>query len=456
MQSIADELFVGNKLASGELRTPQGVRVDLREIRSPIIVFCSWGDDITPPQQALDWILDLYEHEREIVAAGQTIVYCLHQSIGHLGIFVSGKVASKEHGEFAQAMDLIDVAPPGLYEAVITGLDDQVERRELVSGDYLFRLEKRTLDDIRALGGNKPEDDLRFATAARVSEINLGLYRRFMSPAVRAVASKESAEFLRHAHPNRMRFELFSDKNLCMQTIAAWADRIRCDRHPAAADNPFAAFEREASKWIVQSLEAWTTMRDAMQEATFLGIYGSPLLQALVGLGGETSENGRRMARDLGRETAAARLAGDLLGRIEQGGLLEAGVRAMIYVRMAEGRIDERGFAALRQIAAEHKGPTVGLARFKDIVREQYLTLLTHQELALRTLPKLLPADREQRAAMLELVRRVVTAPGALPEVGRRRLEEVAALFDVGETARSGRTIPRASEPGPMESEDAA
>ena len=114
------------------------VRVDLRNIKSPIIVFCSWGDDITPPQQALGWILDLYDHEDEIVAAGQTIVYCLHQSIGHLGIFVSGKVATKEHGEFAQAMDLIDLMPPGLYEAVITGIDETVENPELVQGDYLF------------------------------------------------------------------------------------------------------------------------------------------------------------------------------------------------------------------------------------------------------------------------------------------------------------------------------
>ena len=133
MQSIADDLFVGNKLAPGELRTSTGIRVDLRNIQSPIIVFCSWGDDITPPQQALGWILDLYDHEDEIVAAGQTIVYCLHQSIGHLGIFVSGKVATKEHGEFAQAMDLIDVMPPGLYEAVITGVDETVDHPELVT-----------------------------------------------------------------------------------------------------------------------------------------------------------------------------------------------------------------------------------------------------------------------------------------------------------------------------------
>jgi hypothetical protein len=129
MQAIADQLFVGNRLAAGELRSSEGLRIDLRNIKSPIVGFCSWGDDITPPQQALDWILDLYDHEDEIVKAGQTIVYCLHQSIGHLGIFVSGKVVTKEHGEFAQSMDMIDLMPPGLYEAVITEVDDTIEHR---------------------------------------------------------------------------------------------------------------------------------------------------------------------------------------------------------------------------------------------------------------------------------------------------------------------------------------
>lgn len=456
MQSIADELFVGNNLSSGELRTPDGVRIDLREIRSPIIVFCSWGDDITPPPQALHWILDLYEHEREIVAAGQTIVYCLHQTIGHLGIFVSGKVASKEHGEFTEAMDLIDITPPGLYEAVITGLHDQVEHQELVSGEYLFHLEQRSLDDIRALGGNKPEDDQRFATVARVSDINLGLYRRFAAPAVRAMASAESAELLRHSHPNRMRFELFSDKNPFMQPIAAWAEQIRADRHPASDDNPFIALEQEASRWIVQTLDAWTTLRDAMQEAVFLGVYGSPMLQALVGLGVETPAKGRRIARDLGREAASARLASDLLGRIDQGGLVEAAVRAMIYVRMAEGRIDERTFAALKQVAEECNVPRVGLARFKEIVRDQYLMLLMNQDMALRTLPKLLPAGRGQRKAILDVVRRVVTARGALPVDSRRRLDEIETLFDVGEAAPPARRRPTAPDHGRAEDEDAA
>src|SRR6266446_3786096 len=192
MQSIADQLFVGNKLVSGELHSSNGLRVDLRNIKSPIIVFCSWGDDITPPQQALHWILDLYDHEDEIVSAGQTIVYCLHHSIGHLGIFVSGKVATKEHEEFANAMDMIDLMPPGLYEAVITGLDETVENPELVQGGYLFSLEARTLDDIRKVGGNSPEDDRAFATVARVSEITQGVYSTLMRPAVRLTSRADT------------------------------------------------------------------------------------------------------------------------------------------------------------------------------------------------------------------------------------------------------------------------
>jgi hypothetical protein len=86
--------------------------VDLRSIRSPIVVFCSQGDNITPPQQALDWILDLYENADEIRSYGQTIVYTVHETVGHLGIFVSSGVARKEHGEFSSNIDLIDALPP--------------------------------------------------------------------------------------------------------------------------------------------------------------------------------------------------------------------------------------------------------------------------------------------------------------------------------------------------------
>jgi hypothetical protein len=400
-------------------------------------VFCSWGDDITPPQQALDWILDLYDHEDEIVAAGQTIVYCLHQSIGHLGIFVSGKVATKEHGEFAQSMDMIDLMPPGLYEAVVTGVDDTVEHPELVQGNYLFSLETRTLEDIRALGGNSPEDDLRFATAARVSEINQGLYRTLMSRAARMAVTEQSAEFFRRMHPNRLRFQMFADENPLMLPIAAWAEAVRAERRPVSPDNPFLALERMVSGSIANGLEAWGKARDIMQEEIFLNTYASPWLQALVGLRADGSSPTRRGERDLAREAIAKQTAAYLEQRIDEGGLLEAAVRALIYVRLPEGKVDERGFAALKQIGAElPSAKRIGFAKFKEVVKEQYLILLLDTERAIGALPKLLSDDGRQGEEALALVRRVLASRGALPEEGSRRLERIETLFAAPPPAR--------------------
>jgi hypothetical protein len=439
MQAIADQLFVGNKLASGELHTAKGLRVDLRNIQSPITVFCSWGDDITPPQQALGWIVDLYDHEDEIVAAGQTIVYCLHQSIGHLGIFVSGKVATKEHGEFAEAMDMIDLMPPGLYEAVIGGIDATVEHLDLVQGDYLFTLEARTVEQLRSLVANSPEDDLRFATAAKVSEINQGLYRTFVSPAVRAVATEQSADFMRRLHPNRLRFGGFADENPWMQPIAACAEWVRANRQPVAADNPFLAFERLASDLIANGLEMWGKARDAIQEEVFLNTYGAPWLQATVGLRADMVAPGRRIERDLAREAAAGVMAAHLAQRTEIGGLVEATVRALLYVRLPEGKADERGVAALRRIGSElPAAKRLGLARFKELVREQFLILRLDEERAIAALPKLLPDDRRACEAALGLIHRVLETRGALPEEGSRRLQRVEALFGTA-PAKTGR-----------------
>jgi hypothetical protein len=145
------------------------------------VVFCSKGDNITPPQQALGWILDLYENVDEIRSYGQTIVYALHETVGHLGIFVSGDIAKKEHDQFSSNIDLIDTLPPGLYEAVFEAKTQDTANPNLVTGDWVMRCETRTLDDIRAIGGNDAADERRFATAARVSEINLTLTARLRS-----------------------------------------------------------------------------------------------------------------------------------------------------------------------------------------------------------------------------------------------------------------------------------
>ena len=424
MRWIADNLFVGNKLSTGEIRTSDGQRIDLRNIKSPIVVFCSWGDNITPPQQALDWVLDLYNDVSEIVANGQTIVYSLHHSIGHLGIFVSGKVAAKEHREFVSCMEMIEAAPPGLYEAVISDVGEDTANRDLVEGKYLFRLEPRTLDDIRAFGVNSPEDDRLFSAVTRLSEINLGLYRTFAEPWVRASVTEPMAEAMRAMHPHRLRFEFFSDRNPFMSAIKPVAEQVRANRKPVSADNPLLATEKQASSWITTALENWGEMRDSMTEAFFLTTYGSPLLQAMVGLGSPQDETPHRIERDLVRETAAAELRLGLDGKFEEGGVEEAVLRALIYVRRPEGGFDERGYRMLKNVRESRKSnERLSLARFREMLNEQLQLVLLDEERAVAALPKLLQTHESETRS----------ARGAAP--ARRRC---------GRAGHRGRAPPRA------------
>ena len=432
MQWIADNLFVGNKLSTGQIRTSDGLRIDLRNIKSPIVCFCSWGDNITPPQQALGWILDLYDNADEIVANGQTIVYSLHHTIGHLGIFVSGKVALKEHQEFVSCMDMIDAMPPGLYEATITEVTDKTENHQLIDGKYLFRLEARTLDDIRAFGVNSADDEKRFATVARVSEINLGLYRTFVEPWVRAVTTPETAEALRQMHPHRFRFRIFSDQNPFMRPIKAVAAEARLSREPVSPDNPFLSFERAASNWITTCLESLGEARDAMTEAMFLNTYGSPLIQAAVGLMAEPNAVPRPIERDLERESAAAELANALEHRFEAGGADEGALRALIYIRRPDGAADERGFRMLKIIRDSRKANRqLTLSQFKDMVKEQFQLVLFDEERAIKALPKLVHPGEPESDAALDALRALLVAPGPLPKEEKSRVVRVEKLLGV-------------------------
>src|SRR6201991_4006081 len=284
IQFIVDELFIGNNLAAGRIKMSDGTAVDLRKIRSPIVVFCSEGDNVTPPQQALHWILDLYADVDEIRAYGQTIVYTVHESIGHLGIFVSGGVAKKEHAEFSSNIDLIDVLPPGLYEATFEARGKETLNDELAVGQWVMRCEARTLDDIRAMGGNSPEDERRFETAKRVSAMNLAAYEKYIQPWIKSLVTPQMAEMMRNWHPLRVQYEAFSSKNPLMKGVENAAEKIEENRKPVSKDNPFLVFQEQMSKQIVHMLDSWRDSQEALSEAIFLNVYGSSALQTALGI----------------------------------------------------------------------------------------------------------------------------------------------------------------------------
>src|SRR3546814_7322041 len=52
-----------------------------------------------------------------------------------------------------------------------------------------------------------------FAAVARISDINLGLYRSFLQPWIRAAVTPQSAEWMQRMNPLRLPYELISDRN---------------------------------------------------------------------------------------------------------------------------------------------------------------------------------------------------------------------------------------------------
>ncbi|SHK66165.1 DUF3141 domain-containing protein [Halomonas caseinilytica] len=437
IQYIVDNLFIGNRLSTAQLVTSDGRRIDLRNLRSPVVVFCSRGDDITPPPQALGWVRDLYEDTEDLVANEQTIVYCVHDSTGHLGIFVSGSVSRREHTEFTANMDYIDVLPPGLYETTVTPAEAHSDA-ELIERDYLLEFQRREVEDLDREVQHRPDDDRRFATVARLSDINLGLYRLFWQPWVKALATPETARWMRRMHPNRLGYHLLSDRNPMMGAVPVLADRVRRERHPVGDDNVFRGLEGIMSSGISQGLETWRLYRDGLIEQSFLAFYGQPVLQALVGLNGDAQALRRRPGAEPEHRRFIEQRRRATRDRIAEGGDHEAVMRSVIYVLGGAPASDERNFKRLRASRAELE-PGIQLAEFKHLVREQFFILKQDRDAALNAIPTLLSGkSAKQIEAHLEHIEHVLAASGELSERAAARFERVRELFESAKPKRSG------------------
>ncbi len=430
MRFITNELFVGNKLTKGTIQTSDRRRINLKNIRCPIVVIASWGDNITPPPQALNWIPDLYETDDAIRAHEQVIVYTLDQRIGHLGIFVSAKIAEKQHAEIVNTIDLISSLPPGLYEMVIDEKRPEDIGVDLLPGHYLVRFETRTVADILAMDDGR-EDEQAFETVARISEVNEGLYDTFVSPWVRMFSNEATAQALRLMHPLRLERLAISDMNPMLWPLKAAAETVRKNRRAAAPDNPLRAAEKAVAKQVETALDQYRDARDRGTEQLFKTLYNAPLVEAVAGLRGAYADARKPRARDEHAEKLLQARIEAIKTREEQGGFAEGVLRIMLAVARAERMVDARGLRLAQRIKQEHPVLSrIPRERIRAAAKEEAFMLRFDEARALAALPMLLPTEAERREAV-EIVRKIGYADGVITpesEAVLAKIEQILGL----------------------------
>jgi Protein of unknown function (DUF3141) len=416
---ITRNLFVGNKLWSGEVRSGPGASgvFDLRQIRSPIIMFASLGDNITPPQQAFNWVADVYGSTEEIKARGQVIVGLMQQEVGHLGIFVSGKVAQKEYTEIVSVMKSIELLAPGLY-----GMEIRERPGEGGRPEYEVEFHELRLEDVAGrLNRMQRVDEKPFEAVAAISEFNQRAYELFTQPFVQATSDEFMANMIRRFHPLRVQRWAFSDVNPWLAWLPGAAQLVKERRQPLPADHPLRRAEASLADLASATLEYHRAVRDAIVEALFFHVYGN-----LFSLYIADRQPAPAAQPSDPRELPVVKEA---LASIDKGGYPEAFARVGFLVTR-RGDVPLARLEAGEQMVKDYKEflPDVPLEQMRRLAGEQEIIATYDTENAIATLPALLP-DRRDRERLLTLLDRLtkderIRHEGLTPEQ-RTMLERV-------------------------------
>lgn len=416
---LVDNLFVGNKLARGGAPLDSRMHVDLRNVRAPIIVFASHGDNITPPPQALNWIADCYSSVKDIQARGQRIVYTVHDSVGHLGIFVSSSVAKKEHREIVSTLKAIEALAPGLYEMKIVD-----EQGEGLDKTYTVSFEDRTLEDILAMDDDD-DDEQAFAAVSRLSELGSEIYDLTARPWVKALTNEVTARWSADAQPMRAQRRLLSDQNPLMAPVPAMAEAVRRERAKAPETNPYKVWERATAEMAAAGMDFARDLRDGWVETFFYGVWNTPAMRR-VG-----AALAPRISQVPGTDLRAVPEVRNALAQMGRGNFAVAVIRMLLLLAASRQSVRrdrlERANALLTQ---EEPFASLGEETRTRIIHQQNLIVEFEPGQALATLPRLLPqaADRPRAIA---LCRQVVGADDEMAPETREMLDQIRTVLEV-------------------------
>ncbi|MCP3944314.1 MAG: DUF3141 domain-containing protein [Desulfobacteraceae bacterium] len=420
---IVGNLFVGNRLEQGLLELDSETIIDLKNIEDPVLLFASSGDNITPPQQAFNWIFKVWGSVEELKRKNQVVVYLLHDTIGHLGIFVSSKVSKKEHHEIISSIDLMEYLNPGLYEMVIA------EAKTSIEGDYKVTFEERKMADILALDdGQLNEEDFRVVAA--VSDFNDKCYQSFVSPWVKFCVTDFFAEGLRQVNPLRLACYTFSDKNPWMVPFKLWAPVIKDNRREVSKDNLFFPLEKNNSKIWIGMLDDFRDFRDDLQEFCFRNIYGNPSLYDIF-------ENS--IVKTMAKEKIMKRKIRDknkkeneqkMLDAMEKGGFVKGIFRLMALLMKEEYSIEQEELEYIRKLVVSHNIMTnTSEVDMKEKMHEQMRLINFDEQRAIDAIPKLIKSP-EQRLAAIQMAKALAEIDFVVTGDAAKIIKKIEVLLD--------------------------
>lgn len=399
---ITQNLFVGNKLWSGGVKEGPSDVFDLRKVKVPIVMFASLGDNITPPQQAFNWVADAYGSTEEIKARGQVIVGLMHQHVGHLGIFVSGKVAKKEGTQIASVLKSIEALPPGLY-----GMEIAEQKDREGKATYEVSLVELRLEEVVArMNRFKRADEKPFEAVKVISEFNQRAYELFGRPLVQALSNEYGAKLSREFHPLRLQRWAISDLNPFLWWLGPAAQAVKAQRQPVAPDHPARRVEWMVSELTSASLDCYRALRDAMGEAAFFEIYGN-LFAFYLGDEREERETEAPVRLVDPRELPFVKQA---LASIDRGGYAEAVARVAFLLAHKDEPLPLSRLQLAHELIEDYAEllPELAPDEARRIEGEQEIISRYEPDKAVETLPVLL-AKRKDRERLLTLLERVLS-----------------------------------------------
>jgi hypothetical protein len=333
------------------------------------------------------------------------IVGLMHEDIGHLGIFVSGKVAKKEHTQIVSVLKSIEALPPGLYAM-------QIAEDRHASGDTRYEVsfvEQRLEDVVPRLNRYRRLDEKPFEAVAAVAQLNQKVYDLVARPVVQALANEPAAKLARVLHPMRLQRWALSDVNPAMWWLRPAAAIVRKTRWKLGPDAASRRVERMLSGLLSASLDSVRAVRDATCEALFFHVYG---YLAAMGLG---ARDGAGEATAASADPRQLPVVKEALAAIDRGGRAEAIARVCALLSEDDVQIPLALVELQAELMTDYAAllPSLPPETWRRIRGEQDLVVRYARKRAVETLPALL-ADPGERERFLALVAKLEADPRLL------------------------------------------